>query len=209
MTAAGELKSGYREGASDLVSRYIDDTYYERLRTDLHEWQATGVPLAAAERDSWEALLLNEAWLLDRGRLREWLDLYAVECLYWVPANAGILDAGTGDPQRQVTIACDDRRRLNDRIAWLETGLAYSQFPPSQTAHQVTGFLQIPTAVAGEVKIRSSFVVHEYRATRPVQSLAGWCGHVLVHQDGELRIARKLVSLVGADQGHHNLTFLL
>jgi 3-phenylpropionate/cinnamic acid dioxygenase small subunit len=194
---------------NDTTSTYVDDVFYDTLRDDLTEWDAPGEPLGERHNPAWKRLILEEAWLLDRRRFRDWLRLFSTECLYWVPANDDQPNPVTGDPQRQVTLAFDDRRRLHDRIGWLETGLAYSQVPTSSTSHLLAGHVRVPTGRTGEIKIRSSFVVHEVRADRPVQALAGWCGHVLTEQDGELKIARKIVCPVGASRGHLNLTFLL
>ena len=108
-----------------------------------------------------------------------------------------------------MTIAFDDRRRLGDRIVWLRTGVAYSQLPASYTAHTTTGFVRVPTIYAGEVKVRSQFICHEIRANHPVQTMTGWMGHVFVEEDGQTRIARKLVCLLNANNAHHNMTFLL
>jgi 3-phenylpropionate/cinnamic acid dioxygenase small subunit len=180
----------------------VDDRLYDLLRIDRADWAAVGSPLDPGETATFGAVVAEEAWLLDQGRYEDWLDLFTAECLYWVPASAG------GDPQREVTLACDDRRRLGDRIAWMRTGLASAQVPPSRTTHLLSGAVRLPSSVPGEVKVRSAFVVHEAR-TGPARSLAGWCGHVLVPIDERWCIARKLVQLVDAEVGWRNLTFLL
>jgi len=214
-----------------LTSTYVDDGYYALLRADVDEWKARGAPLTEAERAEYEALVLHEAWLLDRRAFEDWYDLYARECLYWIPSvdvlaepppvlgkltpgSSGFTAVRPGgpdpaDPRTRVAIACDDRRRLGDRIVWLRTGVAYSQVPPSSTAHLCANFVRLPTAQPGEVKIRSQFVVHEIRAGHSLRSLAGWAGHVFVIEEGRTRIARKTVGLVDADRTHGNLTFLL
>ncbi|WP_220187112.1 aromatic-ring-hydroxylating dioxygenase subunit beta [Pseudonocardia pini] len=211
---------------SATTSSYVDDAYYALLQTDLTEWRARGTPLADPDL---EGLILHENWLLDRRAYEDWFDLYARECLYWVP-NVDVLaeepptlgGKPTGgslgytkaavrphDPRTRVAIAFDDRRRLGDRIVWLRTGVAYSQLPPSATSHVSSGFVRVPTARPGEVKIRSQFVCHEIRAGHPVRTLAGWAGHVLVTEDGETRIARKIAALLDPDRTHLNLSFLL
>lgn len=217
--------------ADALTSTYVDDDYYAVLRADTAEWKARGVPLTDAERAEYEALLLHEAWLLDRRAFEDWYALYARECLYWVPSadilaeeppTLGKTTPGAlgytkvspvgpdpADPRTRVAIACDDRRRLGDRIVWLRTGVAYSQLPPSSTAHVCSGFVRVPSTRRDEVKIRSQFVCHEIRAGHPVRTLSGWAGHVLVTEDGETRIARKTVGLIDADRTHLNLSFLL
>ena len=197
-----------------LRSTYVDDGYYARMRHDLVEWNARGRPLSAEERDAYEGLVLHESWLLDRREFEAWYQLYSRECVYWVPQAQDLPGpscdvGGRGDPQTSVTIACDDRRRMGDRIVWLRTGVAYSQLPPSYTTHLSAGFVRVPSADPDEVKVRSQFVVHEVRAGHTVQTMAGWAGHVFVHEDGEVKIARKLVCLVDGDRAHHNLTFLL
>jgi len=192
-----------------LQSTYIDDSYYAKLRDDLGEWQGIGAPLSEADRQVYEALILHEHWLLDRRAFERWYQLYSRECVYWVPAAADMPDPQRGDPQRQVTIAFDDRRRMGDRIVWLRTGVAYSQLPPSYTSHVNANFVRIPTARDGEVKIRSQFIVHEMRAGHAIQTLTGWMGHVFVQEDGKLKIDRKLVCLLDAARSQHNLTFLM
>jgi 3-phenylpropionate/cinnamic acid dioxygenase small subunit len=192
-----------------LTSTYVNDTYYQKLRRDLAEWKGRGVPLTEDERQRYESLIVHEHWLLDRRAFEEWYQLYSRECVYWVPAVHDMPDPVRGDPQRQVTIAFDDRRRMGDRIVWLRTGVAYSQLPPSYTAHTSSGFVKVPTETPAEVKIRSQFIVHEVRAHHKVQTLAGWMGHVFIVEEGELRIDRKLVCLIDANVSQHNLTFLI
>jgi 3-phenylpropionate/cinnamic acid dioxygenase small subunit len=212
--------------ASARTSSYVDDAYYATLREDLAEWRGRGTPLADPEL---EGLVLHENWLLDRRAYEEWYGLYARECLYWVPAvdvlaeeppslggkptggSLGYTRAAVEphDPRARVALAFDDRRRLGDRIVWLRTGVAYSQLPPSATSHVSSGFVRVPTARPGETKIRSQFVCHEIRAGHPVRTLAGWAGHVVVTEDSEPRIARKIVGLIDAHRTHLNLSFLL
>lgn len=195
--------------ADATTSEYINDEYYATMRRDMLEFDTTGTSLTEQERVDYESFILHESWLLDRRRFEEWYQMYARECVYWVPAADDMPTNPDGDPQHRVSIACDDRRRLGDRIAWLRTGVAYSQLPPSHTAHINSGFTRIQTTQQGEIKIRSQFLVQEVRLNNPLQTMSGWIGHVLVHEDGELRIARKVVCLVDGNRDHHNLTFLI
>ncbi len=195
--------------ADTLTSTYVTDDYYDVLRSDLIEFDCYGTVLDDSERTRFESFILHEAWLLDRRRYEEWFGLLDDECLYWVPATSGLPDGAAGNPQTQVTIACDDRRRLADRIVWLRTGVAYSQLPPSFTTHHHSGFVSVPTAREHEIKIRSQFIVHEIRSGHELQTMSGWMGHVLTETDGHLRITRKIVCLLDAARSHHNLTFLL
>jgi 3-phenylpropionate/cinnamic acid dioxygenase small subunit len=190
-------------------SWYVDDAYYEQMRRDLVEWKGRGRVLAQHERDEYESLILHESWLLDNREFEAWYSLYSEECIYWVPGAKDMRDLAQADPQTHVTIACDDRRRLGDRIVWVRTGVAYSQLPPSYTSHASTGFVRLPTTREGEVKIRSNFVVGEFREGHPARMLSGWAGHVFVQEGGMTKIARKIVCLLDADRPQHNMTYLL
>jgi len=141
-------------------------------------------------------LLEREARLLDQGRFEEWLGLFSAECLYWVPATP----AG-GDPRREVAVAFDDRRRLEDRIYRLRTGSAWSQTPASRTVRMVTN-----VEVFGNRMVRANFLISEFRAgeTRP---WSGWYGYRL--KTDALQIEVKQVNLIDCDQNLRNPSIVL
>jgi benzoate/toluate 1,2-dioxygenase beta subunit len=185
------------------TSLWVDDAFYARLEAEIAAWQGEGTPVDEATRRACEALLHREARLLDAGRLRDWLALFTDECLYWIPAAPG-----GGAPRREVSLAFDDRRRLLDRIARLETGSAWSQVPPSRTARLVANVEATAGDAPDEVRVRSTFVVHELRRG-VVRALAGWYGHVLRRESGAWKIARKMVNLLECEEGLENLSLVL
>lgn len=184
------------------VSAYVDLGYYERLADHLAELDEALAPADRATREGVEALLYREARLLDEGRLDDWLDLFVPECLYWMPATPG-----GGDPASEVTLAFDDRRRLEDRVAWLRSSYIWSQIPRSRTRRMLTNVEVTEAAAPGELIVRSNFVVHDvrpgYRATLP-----GWTAHRLRSRGDEWLIAIKQVNLLDSDQMHANLSIL-
>lgn len=185
-------------------SFYLDDDYYAELLEQAAAWHQPGV--VVDEPQVWQRahdLLLREAWLLDEGRLGEWLELFSSECLYWVPATPG-----GGDPRREVSIAFDDRRRLEDRVHWLNTGVVWSQLPPSRTRRQVTNVEVLRGHRDDELRVRSNFAVFEIRAGSQ-RVIPGWYGHILQHTSDGLRIKVKQINLLDSDQAHRNLTILL
>jgi len=184
-------------------SYYIDDAYYADLQREVAAWSDPGRAAGRDTRDACEALLSREARLLDAGRLEEWLALLSPECLYWIPATPG-----GGDPRQEVSLVFDDRRRLEDRIARLRTGSAYSQIPPSRTRHLLTN-LEV-WAGSGPDRLRARANVAIYEVRLGVQrALVGWCGYGLCRAGGDWRIERKMVNLIDCDQGLENLSFLL
>ena len=117
------------------TSHYVDAGFYRTLASDFSGWQDDAAEIADGDlRDSCRRLLAREARLLEDDRLEDWLALFVGECLYWVPATPG-----GGDPMREVAIAFDDRRRLEDRVFRLQSAYAWSQIPRSRTS-RVSGF---------------------------------------------------------------------
>lgn len=81
-----------------------------------------------------EQFVLEEADLLDRRALDEWLSLFAEDALYWLPMNQAQTRPGDG-----LNIIFDDRARLADRVSRLQSGLAFSDEPHSITSRVLSG----------------------------------------------------------------------
>jgi 3-phenylpropionate/cinnamic acid dioxygenase small subunit len=171
----------------------IDDAFYETLVRDFSGWdkRPVGDPLL---RDQCRSFLEREARLLDEGRYEEWLGLFAPQCVYWIPGRPG-----ASDPRREVSVAFDDRRRLEDRIYRLRTGSAWSQTPASRTVRVVAN-----VEVFENSMVRSNLLVHEFRAGE-TRIWAAWCGYRLK----EGRIEVKQVNLLDCDQNLRNPSLLL
>jgi len=175
----------------------IDDRFYEALLRDFSAW-----PEEALEdrelRDECRRLLEREARLLDEARFEQWLELYARDCLYWIPAAAR-----PGDPRREVAIAFDDRRRLEDRVFRLRSGYAWSQLPPSRTVHHVSN-----VELFAGLRVRCNLLVSEFRAGE-TRLWAGWCGYRLGRRGAQLEIEVKQVNLIDRDQNLRNPSIVL
>ncbi|GEL18714.1 aromatic-ring-hydroxylating dioxygenase subunit beta [Pseudonocardia asaccharolytica] len=183
-------------------SYHVDPAYYRELAAIAGEW-SDAWPVADAELlAETQALLHREARLLDEARFNEWLELYTPTCLYWVP-----ITPGGGDPEREVSHAFDDRRRLTDRVYWLRTGVAFCQIPQSRTRRLITNVEVIDEPAENRRRVRSNFHIQEFRAGQH-KSYVGWYGHVLVREQQGWRIQLKQVNLIDSEHGHENLTLV-
>jgi benzoate/toluate 1,2-dioxygenase beta subunit len=178
---------------------YVDDAFYDKLVAAFADWQRPELELPdIAIREQCRTLLEREARLLDQGRYPEWLELYAPECVVWVPGAAT-----PGDPRREVSVFFDDRARLEDRIFRLGTGAAWSQVPPSRTVRFVSNVEAFRTEERTVLMVRSNLLLAEFRAGE-TRTLAGWCGHRLRRRQVGWEIEAKQLNLLERDQSLRN-----
>lgn len=183
-------------------SYHVDEQFY----ADLDRFNATlrqDWPIADVNtfRQA-EGFLTQEAKLIDNAQFNEWLDLFSADCLYWVP-----ITPGGGNPRTEISHAFDDCRRLTDRAYWLRTGLAFSQIPQSRTRRLISNIEVLDEPDSGLRFVRSSFVVHEFRAG-VAKTYAGWYGHVLAPDGDRWKIRLKQANLLDSEAIHENLTLV-
>jgi len=187
-----------------LSSYYVNDALYRELVVSFSNWQRDDRAITdPAERDRFRALLEREARLLDALVFDEWLNMYAPECIYWVPATPE-----GGDPRREVAISFDDRRRLEDRIYRLRTGYAWSQAPKSRTVRMISNVEVFATERSSTRMVRSNFLVSEFRVDS-TRFLSGWCAHRFVQSGETWLIQVRQVNLIDCDQNLRNPSIIL
>lgn len=148
-------------------------------------------------------LLAREAHLLDDRDYEGWLQLFTDECLYWMP-----VDPLSEDGALRLNVFYDDRPRMEDRIARLTSGNAYTEEPISLTARTFSALQLDPAGDdGGAVAVRSNFQMVAYR-NGDQKVYGGWYRHRLVRQDERLLIAEKRVTLLGSDAPQPAMTFL-
>jgi len=185
------------------VSHYVTDALYRELIADFSDWQRDDLAVTdPAVREHFRALLEREARLLDQLRYEDWLNLFARECIYWVPATPN-----GGDPRREVSVMFDDRRRLEDRVYRLRTGYAWSQAPASRTVRLVSNVEVFATARETIHMVRSNFLISEFWGDE-TRVLTGWSGHRF-QQNGRWQIVAKQVNLIDCDQSIRNPSIIL
>jgi len=148
-----------------------------------------------------EQFLFREAFLLDSGRLSEWLELFTDDCLYWVP-----LEQGQVDGLNTCSIIHDDKRLLEVRVRQGRHPRAHARVPASRTVHQV-GNVMITGNGEAELSVASTLTLVEYRAERQ-RVFGATVEHRLRRMADGLRIALKRVDLVNSEAELDGITFL-
>lgn len=151
-----------------------------------------------------EKFLYNEARLLDNGKLDEWLALFTDDAIYWVPANADDIN-----PLVHVSIIYDDRERMQDRVWSIQSGVRWSQDPPSRIRHLISN-VEVMEEKEDEVVVSSNFAAFEIRrAIYGGRYFVGRYEHRLRRVNGSWRVAFKKIELLNNDAPIENLTFIL
>ncbi len=180
-------------------SYYVDEAFYRSLIAAFEDWRRDDREIPEADRrDEFRRLLEHEARLLDEARLEEWLALFAPECVYWMPGTVA-----KGDPRREIAIAFDDRRRMEDRIYRLRTGIAWSQVPASRTVRLVSNIQGWRTDDAAVAMVRANFIISEFRDAE-TRTWSGWTAHRLRRRGGRWEILVKQINLIDRDQNLRN-----
>ncbi len=180
-------------------SHYVTPELYARLRADSDRTTTLASAPEPGLRAQCEDFLHLEARLLDDGRFEDWLDLYSTECMYWIPARVG------ADPAREVAIALDDRRRLEDRVVWLRSAYIWSQIPRSRTVRMISN-VEVVRAGA-DLLVHSNFLLHDVRADRHVTHVGRYL-HRLTAVEAGYQIQTKQVHLADCDQAHENTSII-
>lgn len=146
-------------------------------------------------------LLAREAHLLDDRDYAGWLELFAEDCLYWMP-----VDPLAEDGALRLNVFYDDKAKMRDRISRLESGSAYTEEPITLTSRTFSA-LQLESDGDGPLLVRSNFQLVAYRSGDQ-RVLGGRYRHRLVREAGELRISEKRVALLGSDAPQRPMTFV-
>ena len=121
-----------------------------------------------------EAFLYRQAEILDDGRWEDWLDLFAPDGRYWMPARADQTQ-GDGVPN----IFWEDLDLMRVRVRRNTHPHAWSQNPPNRLSHVVSNVAIESVADSGDVIVRSKFHCSEYLRYE-VRHFAGKYRHHLV-----------------------------
>ncbi len=148
--------------------------------------------------------VVREARLLDELDYETWLDLFAEDGHYWMPA-----EWRQTDPRLQASLMYEDKLLLTVRVERLTGERTFSQKPRSRAQH----LLQTPQvdAIDDEAGLYRTYTPFHYAEVRMDEQTfyAGWARHELCRVDGALRIRLKRVDLVNFDAPFGNIQLFM
>lgn len=106
--------------------------------------------------------LYREARFLDEKQWDEWLELYAPDASFWMPAWDD-QDNLTEDPQREISLIWyGNRSGLEDRVFRIKTERSSATIPDTRTSHNISN-LEIVEQGEGFVKVRFNWHTMSFR----------------------------------------------
>lgn len=138
-----------------------------------------------------ETLLYRQAAMLDAKAWGDWIDLFAEDGVYWMPAAPEQTDW-----QSQPSIFAEDRLLMEVRMGRITHPNAWSQAAAWGTNHLV-GNVLIESASADSVEVYSRFQMMELRRDQ-VRHFAGSYRHSLVRRGTDWKIRLQRVDMTNA-----------
>ncbi|QDD63783.1 benzoate 1,2-dioxygenase small subunit [Herbaspirillum seropedicae] len=139
------------------------------------------------------AFLYREARYLDERQWEQWLELYAPDVQYWMPAWDDD-DQITEDPQREISLMYyANRDGLEDRVFRIKTERSSASMPEPRTSHMIAN-VEVLDEQGDAVEVRYNFhtLSHRYKIT---DQFFGTVLATLRKVEGGFVIARKKIVL--------------
>lgn len=170
-------------------------------------WRSIGLEL----HHDISQFLYAEAQLLDDWNFRDWLDILSEDILYTLKTTT---NAQTRDRRKSIAppstwIYHDDKFVLERRIAKLETGMSWSEEPPSRTRHLITNIRVENTDNTDEYHVYSNYLLYRSQKEKDVLVYVGKRVDLIRKDDTSglgWKIAKRDITLDQATLISHNIT---
>jgi 3-phenylpropionate/cinnamic acid dioxygenase small subunit len=138
--------------------------------------------------------LIDEAYLLDRQRYEEWLELLTDDVRYRMPVRVSTGRASHFDTSPGMDHFAEDRYSLERRVRRFATEHAWTEDPPSRLRHHVTNIRTSPTEADDELFVESAVLLFRSRGdVQPPAFLSAGREDLLRSTAGHWRLARREV----------------
>nr|WP_281367585.1 benzoate 1,2-dioxygenase small subunit [Stenotrophomonas tumulicola] len=137
--------------------------------------------------------MYREARLLDDRQWDAWLELYAADVIYWMPAWDDD-DQVTEDPHSQISlIYYGNRDGLEDRVFRIKTERSGASTPEPRTSHNVSN-IELLAQRDGEIDVRYNFLTLNHRYKTDDQFF-GTCFVTLRREGDSFLVSNKKIVL--------------
>ena len=145
-----------------------------------------------------QEFLFHEAELLDRRRLRDWLDLLTDDFTYKVPTRHTrywtSLEEEFDDLATGMLYFDENKETMVTRVAKIETNTAWAEVPPSRTRRLITN-VRVKSDDGNELAVESYFYVYKSRLEHTEDVYIGERRDTLRRVGDSFKIASRLIHL--------------
>jgi len=149
--------------------------------------------LSFSEYQQLVGVIHDQAAALDEQRWEDWLSFYSETTVFWLPAWIDEKTL-TRDPYTEVSlIYIEGKAALSDRLWRLTSGNSPASVPLARTSHLI-GNERVRLADGENAIIDCRWHTLVYRHKRS-WSYGGSCSYTLQREQGQWRIAKRIISL--------------
>lgn len=143
-----------------------------------------------------EDFLYEEAALLDRWRLEDWLELLTDDAEYEVPSTDAPLSK-TGDA---LFLIADDFNRIKARVKRLNDPEAHAESPRSRTRRMISN-VRITKLQGADIHAAANFSVYRFRYGYDFRHFVGHYHYILKVEGRKLKIRKRRAILDNTELG--------
>jgi 3-phenylpropionate/cinnamic acid dioxygenase small subunit len=155
-----------------------------------------------------EQFLFREARLLDECRFQEWLSLLTDDIRYWMPSMSSQYGASSKaftpldraqretpelSDENELALLDETKDSLARRVARLDSGMAWSEEPPSRTCRFIYNVIVDESDTNAGLIVRSNFILYRTRGDLERDFYVGSRQDVLRSTDGSWKIAYRKI----------------
>jgi dibenzofuran dioxygenase beta subunit len=141
-----------------------------------------------------EQFMYREARLLDERRFDAWLDLFADDVTYWMPARETRPADDKISAADELALIADDKPFLVQRVARLQSPLAHAERPPSRTRRFISN-IEIVGEANGAIEVHSNLLLYQSRLERTESMFVGKREDTIRRKGDSFEIAARKVLL--------------
>lgn len=139
-------------------------------------------------------LLNQEAFCLDNGMYKEWLDLLAEDLTYQMPLRETVEGVGVTNIATDIDFYHETKTSLTTRVNRLYTKSAWVENPATRQRHFVSNIMIEGTSNPNEYKVRSYFLFKRSRGSQhEIEQLFGERNDIIRKIDNQWKIAKRLI----------------
>lgn len=146
-----------------------------------------------------QQFLYKEARLLNSEQLHQWYEGLADDLVYWAPTRENILRKNQAKRSEFAVNRCalfdEDKQSIALRLKRVDSGMCWTEDPPTRQVYAISNVEVFHTPQDNEFEVHSVFTLYRSRFERDESTLMGRRKDILRLEQGQFKLAARLVLL--------------